>query len=310
MTRHILTLAALSADDIVHMAARAATFAERGPPAALAGQVIGIWFRETSTRTRTAFTVAAMRMGAHVIAYGPDDLQITTGETLADTGRVLGGMLDGLVVRHPTGTTADLEALAGDGPMSVVNAMTRGEHPTQAIADLGTLAARFGRLDGLRLLYVGEGNNTATALALALARVPDAQVTFCTPPGYGLPPPLKAQAAALAAPHGAVVRETHDLDALPDAVDAVYGTRWQTTGSAKPDPGWRARFAPYRIDRALMKRVSRADGRTVFMHDLPAHRGEDVEAEVLDGPASVAFRQAHMKLYGAMAVLEWARGGG
>jgi ornithine carbamoyltransferase len=194
-----------------------------------------------------------------------------------------------------------LRILAEQDRMSVVNAMTADEHPTQALADLGTMLATFGSVDGLRVLYLGEGNNTASALALTLARCSGARLWLRTPPGYGLPPEKLAAAQLAAAGHDARVEEHHDPHDLPDPVDVVYTTRWQTTGTAKADPDWRTRFEPFRVTTRLLDRYPDA----VFMHDLPAHRGEEVDAAVLDGPRSIAFTQAEYKLYGAMAVLEW-----
>jgi ornithine carbamoyltransferase/carbamoyltransferase len=267
---------------------------------------VGILFTKTSTRTRTAFTAGTVRLGGIPITYGPADLQTATGESLADTGRVFGAMLDVLVVRT-AGPHAELVELATAAEIPVINAMTAEEHPTQALCDLATLAAH-GLLRGVRLLYVGDGNNTAVALAYGLALVEGAVVTFATPPGYGLPGDVLARAGARAARagvDGAVLSEVHDMTALPRDVDVVYTTRWLTTGTTKPDAAWRETFDPFRIRPALMARWPGA----WFMHDLPAHRGEEVVGEVLDGPHSLAWSQAEMKMYSAMALLERAATG-
>ncbi|HKT01646.1 MAG TPA: ornithine carbamoyltransferase [Rugosimonospora sp.] len=271
--------------------------ADHGAP--LSGTAVGILFTQTSTRTRTAFTVGSIRLGGTPVGYGPTELQTNTGETLADTGAVLGGMLDLLVIRT-NGTTGDLAVVAGGGAAPVINAMTRDEHPTQAISDLATLTLRFGRLDGINLLYVGEGNSTATALAAALARIPGCVAVFLTPPGYGLPGDVLAAARRAARDTGATIVEEHDMEARPAVTDVVYTTRWQTTGTTKPDDRWRELFRPFHVETAFMKCWPTA----VFMHDLPAHRGEEVSSEVLDGPSSIAWQQAAMKLPSAMAVLE------
>ncbi|GHD35853.1 ornithine carbamoyltransferase [Nocardiopsis kunsanensis] len=302
--RHVLTLRDLSDDAIRTIVGRGAEFASdlRVAESRLAGRVVGVYFRKTSTRTRTAFSVGAMRLGAQVVSYGPEDLQTNTGETTQDTARVLGGMVDGLVMRTagPCEEMEDFSRHCG----AVVNAMSAEEHPTQALADLTTLAVELGRVEGVRLLYVGEGNNTAAALALALSRFPGSALELRTPHGYGLDPGVLAEARETAVRTGASIAERHDMDDLPEQVDAVYTTRWQTTGTVKPDPDWRTVFAPFRVDRAVMRRCPGAG----FMHDLPAHRGEEVAAEVLDGPASIAFAQAQHKLHSAMAVLEWCLG--
>ncbi|RSN55144.1 ornithine carbamoyltransferase [Amycolatopsis sp. WAC 04182] len=302
--RHLISLDDLTDEDLRSVVARATRLADdpRQAATSLSGEVVGIYFSKTSTRTRTAFSAGALRLGARIVSYGPGDLQINTGETIADTGRVLAGMLDALVVRT-AGDPAELRAMADQKRMSVVNAMTADEHPTQALADLTTLVRRFGRVDGLRVLYLGEGNNSAAALALALTRFPGTELHLRTPPGYGLDPGVLARARSHAARHGASLVERHDMDDLPVS-DVVYTTRWETTGTTKPDPDWRTVFAPFQVTRALWRTSPDA----VFMHDLPAHRGEEVTAEVLDGGDSIAFAQAENKMYSAMAALEWCRG--
>jgi ornithine carbamoyltransferase len=268
--------------------------------APLAGLVVGIYFRKTSTRTRTAFSSGALRLGAGIIGFGPGDLQLNTGESSADTGRVLSGMLDVLVART-AGDPEEMRVWAAQRRMAVVNAMSADEHPTQALADLTTLALHFGAIDGLRVLYVGEGNNTAAALALGLSRYRGTTLELRTPPGYGLAPAAHERAAVWAKATGSAIAERHDLDDLPADFDVVYTTRWQTTGTSKPDPRWRDAFTPFQVTAELMSRQAHA----VFLHDLPAHRGEEVVADVLDGPLSLAFQQAENKMYSAMAVLEW-----
>jgi ornithine carbamoyltransferase len=298
--RHLVSIRDLSDADLRAIVERGAEFSAGLRARPLEGAVIGIYFRKTSTRTRTAFSSGALRLGAQIITYRPEDLQTNTGETLQDTGRVFAGMLDGLVARTAA-PTAELRAWAGQDRMSVVNAMTTEEHPTQGLTDLTTLQCHFGRIDGLRVLYLGEGNNSAVALALALTRFPGAVLELRTPPGYGLPTDVVTAATAAAAASGATFRERHDRLEEPGDFDVVYTTRWQTTGTSKPDPDWRIRFAPFQVEAALWQTNPKA----VFMHDLPAHRGEEVTAEVLDGPASIAFDQAENKLHSAMAVLQW-----
>ncbi len=307
--RHLISLDDMSDPelrDVVERGADLARRARRGEAIgnkALAGDVVGVYFRKTSTRTRTAFSSGALRLGASLIAYGPDDLQLNTGETTEDTGRVMSGMLDVLVART-AGDPDELRAWAAQRRMSVVNAMSADEHPTQGLTDLTTLTEQFGALEGLSVLYVGEGNNSAAALALGLSRFRGVRLELRTPPGYGLDKAVRERAEAQASAACSRVVERHDADELPEHCDAVYTTRWQTTGTSKPDPNWRDVFAPFQVTAAVMDRSPGA----VFLHDLPAHRGEEVTAEVLDGPSSIAFRQAENKLYSAMAVLEWCRG--
>lgn len=303
--RHLLSLASLATSDISSIIDKTVQIAsgQLEEKNLLKDKTIGVYFRTTSTRTRTSFTVGAMKLAASVITYNPYDLQINTGESIQDTGRVLSGYLDALIVRD-AGSGEELEALAEQNTMSVINAMSNSEHPTQALADLGTLKEHFGRLEGLHILYQGEGNSTAVALALAISKLPEMKLTLMTPEGYCLAPERFVEVQAFAKGSAPIIEEYHDLAYLPRNVDVVYTTRWQTTGSSKADPNWRAHFEPFRVTQELMKYVSRPSG-TVFMHDLPAIRGEDVTDEVLDSPQSIAFHQAKNKLFGAMAVLLW-----
>jgi ornithine carbamoyltransferase len=269
----------------------------------LAGKTAGIFFRGTSTRTRTAFTVGAMKLGASIITYGPNDLQILTGETIEDTARVLSGFLDILVIRT-NDSIAEMQALAAQDKMAVINAMSKNEHPTQAIADLVTIKEALGRLD-VHVLYLGEGNNSATALALAVAMTPRMRLTVVTPKDYGIPSEVLETANGFARQHGSSIEQHHRIDDLPREVDVVYTTRWQTMGVPKADPGWVEKFKPYSVTQAVMAATSKPSGTTIFLHDLPAVRGMEVQDEVLDGPQSRAFRQSEHKLNSAMAVLQW-----
>jgi ornithine carbamoyltransferase len=302
--RHLLSLNDLTDQDLRSIARRGRELrrASTRPQPSLDGMVVGCYFRKTSTRTRTAFSSGALRLGARVIAFGPDDLQTNTGETIEDTAEVFSRMLDVLVART-AGTQEELQALAAQDRMAVVNAMSAAEHPTQALADLTTLLCQFDRIDGLRILYIGEGNSTAAALALALTRFPGVWLELRTPDGYGLAPDIRARAEKQAAAASATLVERHDMADPPARCDVIYTPRWETTGTSKPDPEWRKHFAPFQVQADQWRHSPDA----VFMHDLPAHRGVEVTGDVLDGPASIAFDQAENKMYSAMAVLEWCR---
>ncbi|MFI1120196.1 ornithine carbamoyltransferase [Streptomyces hygroscopicus] len=302
--RHLISLEDLSDADLRALVDRGVHYAVEGAGTQhpLEGLVAGIYFTKTSTRTRTAFSTAVLRLGGSVVTYGPGDLQTNTGETAEDTGRIMSRMLD-LLVTRTAGDPQEMRMWARQSWMAVVNAMSSEEHPTQALADLTTLTRHFGRVEGLRVLYVGEGNNTAAALALALSRYPDVRLELRTPPGYGLSAAIAQTARRQASRSGAAVHERHDMDALPPGFDVIYTTRWQTTGTTKPDPRWHETFAPFQVGQELWHGSPEA----VFMHDLPAHRGEEVTADVLDGPMSIAFDQAENKAYSAMAVLDWCR---
>ncbi len=305
--RHVLSILDFDPDNILRIvdhaaAARAGQLTDFLP---LKGRTVGTYFRGLSTRTRTSFTVAAHRLGAQTIHYGPEDLQIASGESIEDTAKVLSGFLDALVIRTNR-DLAEMKQFASQQRMPIINAMSACEHPTQVIADLLAIRESLGRLSGVHILYLGEGNNTSASLALAVSLIRGMRLTIVTPSGYGLQSNILETAQVLAGRIGSVVEQHHDIGKLPLEVDVVYTTRWQTMGEPKEDPNWKVKFQPYSVTTALMKRVSKAG--TVFLHDLPAVRGEEVTDEVLDGSQSWAFAQAECKLFGAMAVLSWCVG--
>ncbi|MFE0525147.1 ornithine carbamoyltransferase [Streptomyces sp. NPDC058954] len=300
--RNLISLADLRPEQLARIVARAVEFG-RGDleDRPLAGRQVGIYFRKSSTRTRTSFWSGATRLGADVITFGPDELQLSTGETVEDTSRVLGQYLDALVVRT-NGDVEEMRRLGTSPDLAVVNALSLDEHPTQAIADLSTLTEHFGSLAGRHLLVVGEGNSSGAALALAGALVPELRVTLLCPEGYEVPKSTLDLVDELSGGRHRVVQIT-DPDAVEGPVDAIYTSRWQTMGVPKADPDWLASFEGFRIDREFFDRYSGPD--TVFLHDLPAVRGQEVTDEILDGERSLAWRQAYHKMTAAMAVLEW-----
>lgn len=300
--KHIISMVDLSEQETLEIINRGVEYAngtvELGHQ--LKEQLVGIYFTKTSTRTRTAFSTAALKLGAKVISYGPNDLQINTGENINDTMQVLSRMLDGLVVRT-AGNPSVLRAFSNQQRMSVINAMTEDEHPTQALADLTTMKRHFGELSGLDIVYLGEGNNTAAALALSIAKFSNIRISFFTPPNYNIAPKILKYAQKKATEKKSVIREFHDLKSLPSTTNVVYTTRWQTTGTSKPDVHWKEKFKPFAVTEQLMAKYPNA----IFMHDLPAHRGDEVEASVIDGPKSIVFEQAENKAHSAKAALEW-----
>ena len=300
--RHLISLNDLDDDSLIAIAKRGVEFADglRDGENALKGLIIGVYFRKASTRTRTAFSSAALRLDAKIISYGPHDLQENTGEAPADTARVLSHMLDGLIMRT-AGDPCEMRSFAAHDRMAVINAMSMDEHPTQALADITTLLQHFGDLRGIRVLYMGEGNNTISALAYSLTRMGSTELFVYTPEGYGLDDTTMRIAREYARHSGSSILQCHDPSNLPDEVDVVYTTRWQTTGTTKSDDRWREKFQPFAVNEQLIGRFHDC----VFMHDLPAHRGEEVTSSVLEGVTSLAFKQAKNKLYSAMAVLEW-----
>ena len=306
-TRHLLSVADLECSELNALIQRTVAVAnsKRTANQPLAGETVGLLFNRPSTRTRTAFTVAVYRLGANTIHYGKDDLQTTTGESLADTAAVLSSLLSHLIVR--TAQAADLEVLTTQSKMAVINGLTDEEHPTQSVADLGTILEVFGRFEDIHVLFVGEGNNIGTALALAIARIPGMRLTLVTPPHYGLPTSQLEAATEQAKIHGSVIHHHHEIDELERDVDVVYTTRWRGMGQERPTAHWYQDFEPYRVTGALLERVCRCEN-SIFMHDLPAERGAEVSDDVLFGPRSKVLRQAQYKFNSAVAILEWSRG--
>ncbi len=283
--KHLLSIADIDQGDFADLIARSVFYGRYSGRSGsrLNGRSVGVYFRKTSTRTRTSFIVGTVRLGGFPVVYGPSDLQTNTGESVEDTVQVLSGYLDALVLRT-AGEPGELRSMAEMNGMPIVNAMTADEHPTQAISDLAMMTRRFGRLTGLRVLYVGEGNNTAASLALAVSRIAGMSLVLVTPPGYGLTESVAARAAALSTQFGGSVSHFHEMSAAAGPFDVVYTTRWQTTGTEKPDPQWREVFAPFRVSSALLDAVT-GDG-TVFMHDLPAVRGRTATRRSWTGHAA------------------------
>jgi ornithine carbamoyltransferase len=242
---------------------------------ALRGDTLVCFFEKPSTRTRVSFAAAAERLGMFPLLLRPDELQLGRGETIEDTARTLSGYAQAIVVR--TFSQETVERLAETASVPVINALTDDHHPCQALADVLTLRERFGRLEGLRIAYVGAGNNVATSLVEAGALTGMDVVVAC-PPGYE--PSVAAEV-------------DHDPREAVVGAHAVYTDVWVSMGEeAERDERLRA-LEPYRVGASLMA-AARADA--VFMHCLPAHRGEEVTAEVIDGPQSVVWQQAENRL--------------
>ena len=272
--------------------------APHGWETALHGDTVAMFFEKPSTRTRVSFAAACQHLGALPLGLRPDELQLGRGEPVSDTARVLSGYASAIVVRTFAQALLDEMAAAADKP--VINALTDDHHPCQALADLLTIRERFGSLQGVRVAYLGDGNNVAHSLmeAGALAGM---HVVVGTPPGFEPDPAITDQAAATALAHGGTIAVVHDpLEAVAGA-HAVYTDVWVSMGDDEAQRAKREEvMRSYQVDVELMRH---ADREAVFLHCLPAHRGEEVAAEVIDGPASVVFRQAENRLWTEEAVL-------
>jgi ornithine carbamoyltransferase len=252
--------------------------------AALAGRTVALFFEMPSTRTRVSFQVGVSELGAHPLPLRADELQLGRGESIADTARVLSRYLHAIVIR--SGSHGTVQELAGTSSVPVINALTPLHHPCQALADLLTLRERFGELEGLKVAYVGDGNNVARSLAI-LGRTAGVEVRVATPPGYELEP-------------GVAALVTNDVREAAADADALYTDVWFSMGDTEAEEK-RRMLAPYQLNEKLL---GVAANRAIFMHCLPAHPGEEISEEALYGERSAVWDQAENRLHAQKALLE------
>ena len=292
MARDFLTGEELSATELVALLDRADQL-KAGRPAegatTLAGRSVALLFERPSTRTRVSLEVGVAELGATPVVLRGDELQLARGESIADTGRVLSRYVSAIAIRSGSDETAATLAEASDAP--VINALTPGHHPCQALADLLTLRERFGALEGLRVAYVGDGNNVARSLALLGGRA-GVSVVVSSPEGYALDDATGAELVA-------------DPSEAVSGADAVYTDVWVSMGDDAEAEQRRAALRPYRVDRELL--AGAAEG-AIVLHCLPAHPGDEITAEVLYGPASAVWDQAENRLHAQKALLEMLAG--
>lgn len=300
--RHLLRDDDLDAAEQAVIVSAAQRLAEAPAAAAgvCAGTAVALLFEKPSLRTRVSSEVACARIGATPLRLTSDELQLARGETPEDTARVLAGyvgLLSARVYDH-----ALLEALASVGVLPIVNALSDRFHPLQALADLLTLRQCFGpSVRGRTLAYVGDGNNVAASLLLAGA-LAGLRVVVACPDGYRPEADVLRRAGELAAASGGAAEVTDDPRAAVADADAVYTDVWTSMGQEGEEAERVAALEPYRLDAALL---AAAPAHAVVMHCLPAHRGEEITADVLEGPRSVVFRQAHNRLPATAAAFLW-----
>jgi ornithine carbamoyltransferase len=251
----------------------------------LAGRSIALVFQRPSTRTRISFEVGVAELGGTPIVLRGDEMQFSRGESVGDTARVLSRYVDAIVIR--SGSHEAVLELANTAGVPVVNGLTPLHHPCQALADLMTLRERFGELDGLRLAYVGDGNNVARSLAI-LGELAGVEVVVAAPPGYQLE-------------EGHGVKLTGDPRAAADGADALYTDVWISMGDEQEADRRRADLAPFRLDADLL---AAAKDSAIVLHCLPAHPGEEISADVLYSDASAVWDQAENRLHAQKALLE------
>ncbi len=300
MTRHLLTGAELSREELDALLERAQQLAEEPLSSrALDGRSVALIFQKPSTRTRVSFEVGIDELGGHAVVLRSDELQLSRGEALQDTALVLSRHVAAIGLR--TGPDEALEELARHSTVPVINMLSARHHPCQALADLLTLRQSYGRLEGLRLAYVGDGNNVARSLAI-LGSLAGLDVAVASPPGYALEDDLAPPPAAT----GRISLHTDPRDAVAGAA-AVYTDVWVSMGDEETADARRRDLAAYRVDDALLDAA--APG-AFAMHDLPAHPGEEITAEVLYGTRQRIWDQAENRRHAQKALLELLVGSG
>lgn len=264
---------------------------------ALSGKTLAMIFEKSSTRTRVSFEAGMYQLGGLGMFLSSRDLQIGRGEPIADTARVLSRYVNGIMARtfaHETVTE-----LARHATVPVINGLTDLLHPCQVMADLQTIREAFGRLDGVKLAYVGDGNNMAHSLMFGGAKT-GMSVTIASPAGYEPKPEIAAQARADARETGARIEVTNDPREAVEGARVVYTDVWASMGQEEEAQIRRGKFEGFSVTDALMERAA-ADA--IFLHCLPAHRGEEVAASVADGPRSRIFDEAENRLHAQKAIL-------
>jgi ornithine carbamoyltransferase len=288
MARHFLTGEELDRSELAALLDRAAELKDARDEGegsdALARRSVALVFEMPSTRTRISFEVGVAELGGRVVVLRGDELQLTRGESIGDTGRVLSRYVDAIVIR--SGSDEAIGELAETAEVPVVNALTPLHHPCQALADLLTLHERFGELEGLRLAYVGDGNNCARSLAI-LGRTAGVEVVVASPQGYRLEEGL--------------AELVDDPSAAVEGADAVYADTWVSMGDEGDADQRRKDLAPYQLNEELL---GAASDRAIAMHCLPAHPGEEITEGVLYGDRSAVWDQAENRLHAQKALLE------
>jgi len=265
----------------------------RIPYRPLRGRTLAMVFQKPSNRTRVSFEVGMYQLGGHALHLSPEEIQIGKRETPSDTGRVLARYIDAIMVR--TFDHGDLQELAGAADVPVINGLSDAHHPCQALADLMTVREELGVVEGTKIAYVGDGNNVAHSLAIACS-LTGTELTIAHPEGHGPEEEIVRMASSLgAAPH-----LTEDPGEAVGGASVVYTDVWASMGQETEVEQRKQTFAPFQVDEKLMALAAED---AIFLHCLPAHRGEEVTAGVIDGPRSRVFDQAENRLHVQKALL-------
>jgi ornithine carbamoyltransferase len=304
VVRHFLSMDDVTVEELHHVLELAAKIkASPGDYAdRLSGRAAALIFEKPSTRTRVSFEVAVSSMGGHPLALSSSELQLGRGETIEDTARVLSRYVDAVVLR--TFGQERLEGLASASTVPVINALSDYEHPCQILADLLTIRERRGEPAGVTLAYVGDGNNVTHSLLLGGAML-GMRVRAATPRGYEPIPQVVKRAEEIAAETGGVVEVGNDPDAAAEGADVLYTDVWASMGQEAEHGERILVFTHFQINADM---VAKAAPDAMVLHCLPAHRGEEITDEVIDGPHSAVWDQAENRLHTQKALLLWLLG--
>lgn len=267
---------------------------------ALSNKTVAIYMTKPSTRTRLASETAVAHLGGTPIFIRGDDLQLGRGETIADTAKIISGFCDALIIR--TFKQADVDELGAQSSIPVINGLTDDDHPTQLLADWVTIRENFGNdIKGRKFVYLGDGNNMTHAW-LIMGAIMGAHVVAATPDGKWAPnPAVVAKAKEIASKSGATIEVTTDAEAAAQGASVLYTDVWMSMGDPEAERAEKMKaLAPYAVTEKLMALTEKD---SIFMHCLPAHRGEEVEASVIDGPKSVIWREAYHRRTTIQALL-------
>ncbi|GIW05917.1 MAG: ornithine carbamoyltransferase [Dehalococcoidia bacterium] len=295
--RDFVSMADLDAPALLKLLERAAQLKAQPRGDLLAGKTLALVFEKPSLRTRLSFDVAMAQQGGRALYLSPAEVGLGQREPPRDVARVISRMVDAVALR--THEDEKLAEFARYASVPVINALSEGEHPCQCLADLLTIRERKGRFAGLRLAYIGDGNNVANSLLIGGATV-GLDVTIAAPEGYAPPAAVLAIAERRARESGGAVRVVSRPEEAAEGADILYTDVWTSMGQEQEAAVRRQAFAGFSITRRLL---ARAAPDAIVMHDLPAHRGEEIEDDVIEGPQSVVFDQAENRLHAQKALL-------
>ena len=263
----------------------------------LKGKILGMIFEKNSTRTRVSFEAGMLQLGGHAIFLSGNDTQLGRGEPISDTAQVLSEYVDALMIRTTTHERA--QKLAAYSTVPVINGLTDLEHPCQALADLLTIKEVKGSLKGIKLAYVGDGNNVANSLMMAAVKC-GMHMTIATPPGYEPDPELVKKAEAEAVKYGGKLELFHQAESAVMDADVIYSDVWTSMGQEQENEKRLTNFKKFQVNDQL---VGAAKPDYLFMHCLPAHRGEEVTSSIIDSAHSIVIKQAGNRLHAQKALL-------